>query len=229
MKLYRLAPEASHLVTDELARGVVGRHPAEAIERYLDEVSTTIDLTELDEAIDDVIASTRAHDPVIEQRAAASVHRALPLSRREAGQPGVWRFLAVVHRPDFVRHRWAYEKWTTTRSRYWSPGMRHDNNVFSRLWWIAELTRDGDDYTLTERAFSRQTIAIQVFIRRYAWHRPAVVALLEELDGAPPRVIEHVTRDLVGALGTMVLEAMSEGELRRLVGELRASSHRKAP
>lgn len=224
MKLYRLAPEASHLVTDELARGAVARHPTDAIEKYLDEAAITLDLTELEETLDDVIASTRPHDPAIEQRAAASVHRALPLPRREAGQPGVWRFLAVAHRPDFVRHRWAYEKWATTRSRYWSPGMRHDSNVFSRLWWIAELTRDGDDYSLTERAFSRQSIAIQIFIRRYAWYRPAVVALLEELDDAPQRVIEDVTRDLVGALGTLVLEAMSEGELRRLVRELRRSS-----
>jgi hypothetical protein len=152
------------------------------------------------------------------------VHRALPLTRREASLPGVWRFLAVAHRPDFVRHRWAFDRWTTTRSRYWTPGVRHDSNVFSRLWWIAELTREGDDYSLTERAFSRQSIAIQVFIRRYAWYRPAVVALLEELEDAPQRTIEDVTRELLGALGTLVLEAISVTELRMLVRELRRGS-----
>jgi hypothetical protein len=102
--------------------------------------------------------------------------------------------------------------------------VRHDSNVFSRLWWIAELTRDGSDYSLTERAFSRQSIAIQVFIRRYAWYRPAVVALLEELEDAPQRAIEDVTRNLLGALGTLVLEAMSVAELRTLVQELRRAS-----
>lgn len=224
MKLYRLASEASHLVTDELARGTVDRHPRDAYERFLDESTTPLELDALDEAIEEVIGTTARHDTAIEQRAAAPIHRALPLTRREAAQPGVWRFLAVVHRPDFVRHRWAVEQWGTTRSRYWTPGVRHDSNVFSRLWWIAELTREGDDYSLTERAFSRQSIAIQIFIRRYAWYRPAVVALLEELEDAPQRTIEEVTRELLGALGTLVLEAMSVTELRTLVRELRRGS-----
>jgi hypothetical protein len=179
--------------------------------------------------IDDIIESTPRHDPVIEQRAAAGVHRALPLSRREAALPGVWRFLAVAHRPDLVRHRWAMERWATTRTRFWTPGMRHDSNVFSRLWWIAELTRDGDDYRLTERVFARQTIAIQIFVRRYAWDRAAVVALLDELDDAPPRVIERVTRDLVGAVAARVLEAMSSTELRDLIRALRRDADRALP
>ncbi len=224
MKLHRLAPEAHVLVTEALARGVIERHPAATVEPYLDECVEAVDLDDLDLVLDEIITTTERHDPIIERRAAAAVHRALPLSRREASNPGVWRFLAVAHRPDLVRHRWAIEGWSTTRSRYWAPGMRHDSNVFSRLWWIAELTRDGDDYALTDRVFARQTVAIQIFIRRYAWHRPAVVALLDELDEAPPRAVEHITRDLLGALGTLVLEAMSPVELRSLVRELRAAA-----
>jgi hypothetical protein len=48
-----------------------------------------------------------------------------------------------------------------------------------------------------------------------------VFALLDELEDAPQRVVEHVTRDLLGALGTLVLEAMSVAELRTLVRDLR--------
>lgn len=102
--------------------------------------------------------------------------------------------------------------------------MRHDSNVFSRLWWVAELTREGGDYALTERVFARQSIAIQVFVRRYSWHRPAVVALLDELEEASPRVVDRVTRDLVGALGTLALEALSLHELRALVRALRVAA-----
>lgn len=224
MKLHRLAPEGHCLVNEPLARGELDRHPPETFERFLDPSSEPLDLAALDTALDEVIAATPRHDPAIEQLAAARVHRALPLSRREAAQPGVWRFLAVVHRPDFVRHRWAVEAWATTRTRYWSPGMRHDSNVFSRLWWIAELSRDGDDYSLTERIFSRQALAIQIFIRRYAWHRDTVAALVEVLDDAPPRVVEQVTRDLVGLLGTVVLESLDGGELRAMVGQLRKAA-----
>lgn len=229
MRLQRLAPEAHFLVTEALARGDIVRHPQPAYERFLDTAPEAVDLDELDHALDEIIGTTQQHDPVIEQRAAAAVHRALPLSRREAAQPGVWRFLAVVHRPDLVRHRWAMERWATTRTRFWSPGMRHDSNVFSRLWWIAELTQHDGDYTLTERVFARQTIAIQIFIRRYAWDRSAVAALLDELEGAPPRVVEHVTRDLLGALGTLVLEAMRPSELRDLVRALRRDANRALP
>jgi len=102
--------------------------------------------------------------------------------------------------------------------------MRHNSNMFSRLWWIAELSRDGDDYTLTDRIFSRQSLAIQIFIRRYAWHRDAVAALVEVLDDAPPRVVEHVTRDLVGSLGTVVLESLDGAALRAMVAQLRATA-----
>lgn len=226
MKLHRLAPEAQCLVTESLASGAVDRYPLSAYERFLDESAEPLDLDALDQALDDIVATTPRHDGVVEQRAAPAVHRALPLTRREASQPGIWRFLAVVHRPDLVRHRWAADRWATTRTRYWTPGMRHDSNMFSRLWWIAELTRDGDDYALTERAFSRQTLAIQVFIRRYAWHRDAVAALLDVLDDATPRVIERVTRNLLGALGTLVLEALTPADLRTLVGDLRRDAER---
>lgn len=226
VKLYRLAPEAQCLVTEEFASGHLDRYPLSAYERFLDDSAEPLALDGLDQVVDEIVSTTPRHDGIVEQRAAPLIHRALPLSRREASQPGVWRFLAVAHRPDLVRHRWAVERWTTTRTRYWSPGVRHDSNVFSRLWWIAELTRDGDNYALTERVFSRQTLAIQIFIRRYAWHRDAVVALLDGLEAAPTRVVERVTRDLLGALGTLVLEALTPADLRALVGELRRDAER---
>lgn len=229
MRLHLLSPEGQCLVTEALARGQLDRHPASAYERFLDEAPTRLELDDLDQALDEVISSTRPHEPAIERRAAPLVHRALRLTRRDAALPGIWRFLTVVHRPDLVRHRWAVEQWSTTRTRYWSLGLRHDSNVFSRLWWIAELTHDGDDYELTERAFSRQGLAIQIFIRRFAWHRPAVAALLDELEDAHQDVIERVTRELAGALGTLVLEAMTPAHLRALVRDLRDDAERATP
>lgn len=170
--------------------------------------------------------STQRFDPAIEQRAVSTVHRALRLTRRQAAQPGIWRFLTVVHCPQLVRHRWQVEGWSATRSRYWTPGVRHDSNVFSRLWWIAELTRDGDDYGLTERVFSRQTLAIQIFVRNYAWNRRAVAALVDVLEDAQSAVIERVTREFLGVLGTLVLEALATAELRAMIADLRRDAER---
>jgi len=222
VKLHHLVPDGHVLVTEALARGDLDRHPPEVYAELLDECHPALDLDDLDRALDQVIAETPRHDPVIEQRAAAVVHRALPLSRRAAAQPGLWRFLAVIHRPDFVRHRWAFEAWSTTRSRYWTPGVRHDSNVFARLWWIAELTRDGDDYRLTAEVFARQTLAIQLFVRRFAWHRPALAAAVAVLADAAPREIELVARDLAGALATRVVELLDEAALRDLLAALLA-------
>ena len=39
-------------------------------------------------------------------------------------------------------------------------------------------------------------------------------------------MIERVTRDLVGALGTLVLEALTPADLRALVSELRREAER---
>lgn len=226
MRLYRLVDEGHVLVTEALARGEIDRHPPEVWREFLDEFEPAIELDALDHELDIIIATTPRHESVVEQRAAPVIHRCLPLSRRDAARPEIWRFLAVVHRPDLVRHRWAFEAWATTRARYWSPGVRHDSNVFARLWWIAELTRDGDDYTLTERVFERQTLAIQLFVRRYAWHRPLVAAATDVLAEAAPREIEHVTRALAGALATRVVEAMAGPVLRDLIAELLAEARR---
>ena len=94
--------------------------------------------------------------------------------------------------------------------------------MFARLWWIAELTRDGDDYRLTAEVFARQTLAIQLFVRRFAWHRPALAAAVAILADAAPREIELVARDLAGALATRVVELLDEAALRTLIAALLA-------
>ena len=225
MRLRRLVPEAQFLVTQDLASGVLPFHPDESYAAYLEEAGQALDLRVLDQAADDLIKAIPRHAAGFDEAAAPLIHRALPLTRREAAQPGIWRFLAVAHRPDLVRHRWEVRSWDTTRTRYWSPGVRHDSNLFSRLWWIAELTRDGTDYTLTQRVFSLQAYAIQIFVRSYAEHRPAVVALVEELEDDPSEV-EWMTKELLASLATVVVEAMDVAELRGLIRELKVARPR---
>src|SRR5690606_3886261 len=112
---------------------------------------------------------------------APEIHQSLPLSRRVASDPGVWRFLTVVHRPDYVPHRWAMRSKAQMVRRYWDFGTRPDSNAFARLWWIAELTitkdASGDPYHLTRRVLGAQPLATAIFTRTLSQYAPAVSAL----------------------------------------------------
>ncbi len=224
MRLRRLGREAKSLVTRELASGALERHSPSTYDRFLEDASVTVDSTELDAALDRLIATTTRHDPAIDRVAAPAIHRALPLPRREAALPGIWRFIAVALRPDFVRHRWEARSWATMRTRFWSPGTRPDSNAFFRLWWIAELTRQGDSYELTERVFARQPLVTQLFVRAFSQHREAVAAFTDEMGDAASDEIERVAKELNGVLGTLVLESLGREELRASIRQLRGAA-----
>lgn len=102
--LQRLHDSGRRLVTPELGRGEIERYPEEVVRGFVEPLPRVIELDALDEAITEILASTTQWESgEIDPRAAIEIHRALPLSRREAGDWGVWRYLAVVHRPDFIR------------------------------------------------------------------------------------------------------------------------------
>lgn len=223
MKLRRLGAEAYPLLTRELASGATERISESACEQFLEDVEHPLELDDLSAAVEHLLASTTRHDAKVDQLAAPLVHQALPLSRREAARPGVWRFLALVACPEFIRHRWEERSWATTRSRYWSLGTRPDSNAFARLWWIAELTRDGASYALTEDVLARQPLATQIFVRKFSSYRPAVAAFAHVMRAATPAEIERVAKELNGRLSTLALEALDEEALRALVEEIQWS------
>ncbi|MEZ4444868.1 MAG: DUF6339 family protein [Polyangiaceae bacterium] len=221
MILARLHPDARRLVTPELMSGVVDRWSERAYAELLRDADVELELGALDAAIDRVLAIHARFEPAIDAALAEPLHRALPLSRRHASDPGIWRFLTVVHRPDVVRHRWENRSLALTKRRYWTPGTRPDSNTLARLWWIAELTRDGDDYALTTRVLERPALATALFVRQLGWYRPAVAACADGLSDAPSLVIDGTMRLLGKALSTIVVESRREEELLSLVTELR--------
>lgn len=220
MRLRGLGPTGRALVTRELASGQLQRHPEQAWKDHLVEVDAKLELDELDQAIDQLLATTPEHSSAIDRVAAVVVHRSLRLTRRQAVDPAIWRFLTVVHRPEFVRHRWELLSWSAMRDRFWRAGTRHDSNAFSRLWWIAELTAIDGDYSLTERALSSQSVAIGVFARSFAHYRPAAAACIEALEGQPTWVVESCLRRFNAYLSTIVLESRSTAQLRERLDEL---------
>jgi hypothetical protein len=227
--LARLGASARRLVTLELGLGTIARHAPDVCRPHVLPLESwgagALELAELDRVLDRLIAKTERYDAAaIDSVAAVAVHRNLPMPRRIAADPGVWRWLAVVHRPDFVRHRWELRAWATMRDRFWKAGTRPDSNVFARLWWIAELSRTGDDYTATERLLRSQSLANAVFVRRLSDHAPFVHACARVLVDQPSYVIERVLARFNMMASTMPVEGrgveqIADG-LERLVEEV---------
>jgi len=104
---------------------------------------------------------------------APRVHATLRLTRREAAQRDLWAYLAVVEFPEYVRWRWG-----AVLDRFLGNDTNH---ALSRLWWGAELVRNGSDYGLVETAFEVQDIPNTWFRLRAFHNRPAAIAAVRVL------------------------------------------------
>ena len=138
------------------------------------------------------------------------IHQALRLSRREASDPGIWRFLAYVAEPVYVRSRWSHDGDSPVRGRY--EGDIH-KQAFARLWWGAELFRNGASYDAVEHLFENQDLPNSCLHRPFVRLRPFAVGLIDELvlrgGGTVPAsaVINDVARNINLVMGAVLPEA----------------------
>lgn len=211
--LARLLPDGVRLATPEFVRGDVARYSEEECAALVEPLERVVLLDDLDAIVDGAIARYSVADPRLDAHLAEHVHRALPITRREAADVGLFRFLSVIRYPELVRHRWPHRSIATSRSRFLRAGVRHDANAFSRWWWGAELTREGEDYALTRAIFARSSLATHLFSRDLARCRPWLEAAATVLsDETGPEVERRL-----GAIGKMlsvrVVEAMDRETL----------------
>lgn len=135
---------------------------------------------------------------------APRLHATMRMTRREAANSGLWNFLALVVAPDYVlwRHKGVTKEGErATADRF--VGV-HYKQTFARLWWAAEMFRDGDDYGPVVSACGVQDVLNTVLRFEVIDHRPtarAVVCLLE-------RGVVRTGRDVNG-LGTAINAAGS--------------------
>lgn len=108
---------------------------------------------------------------------AARLHLCIRLPRRTAGDPGIWCWLAVSVCRQYMLHRWPFdeERRDQVLWRYTSKDVLR--NGISRLWWAAELVRDGPDYSLVPAALARVRTFQNVSELRYSWHRECARAM----------------------------------------------------
>jgi hypothetical protein len=95
---------------------------------------------------------------------APRLHHALHLTRTQASDRGLWHWLALVVCPDYSEWRWT-GRGGIAADRWYGPIHKQ---ALARLWWGAEIFRDGADYSPVERAFIRQDLPNSYL------HRPMV-------------------------------------------------------
>ncbi|MFD8996803.1 DUF6339 family protein [Streptomyces abikoensis] len=148
---------------------------------------------------------------------APRLHYVLRITRVEAADSGLWNFLAMCVAPDFVRWRWGKPQEEGHRSvgqaaRY--CGSWH-SQCFSRLWWAAELFRDGGDYRPVEIACKNQDVLNTVLRQELVLHRPAAQALVRlMLSGVTVtgRQVNGLAKLAHAASSTMIYEVLAPDE-----------------
>jgi hypothetical protein len=145
-----------------------------------------IDVTVLD-ALMKEFALRRDAGAWSDDRAAADrwlaprVHYALRLSREIASDRGAWEWLAIRYQ-DHTQWRWLDHNAGTVGEDHWF-GPIH-KQAMARLWWGAELFRNGADYRPVERAFVRQDLINSYLHRPLVRCRSLAIGILEVVS--PP-------------------------------------------
>ncbi|MFJ3229507.1 DUF6339 family protein [Streptomyces sp. NPDC086787] len=174
---------------------------------------------ELRSLVDEAMERFASERPTVSDAwLAPRLHYTLRLTRAEAADSSLWNFIALRVAPDYVRWRWGQEKngrVAVGQAARFSG--RWDIQCFSRLWWAAELFRDGEDYRPVVTACSNQDVLNTALRLDMNNHRPTAQALIELLEKGMVRTGRDVN-GLVKAAGsagsTLVYEVIAPDEPR---------------
>jgi hypothetical protein len=218
------------IVSEEFLAGDVELTEAD-LKPYLRSTGITVDLDPLEETIEREIFEDDEIGPgdeEIDREIAPTVHRVLDLTERQASQDGIWHYLTVVHFDDFVRYRWDSD----LREKFLAGGEDIYSNALHRLWWMAEITREGDDYSRTRSMLEMQELANDVADRWFARYRPITHACVDELkpsvlnqfDPANSQIASDATTRLNEKLSVVLAEGLDYDEAVALVREVRSEA-----
>ncbi|MFE4599539.1 DUF6339 family protein [Kitasatospora indigofera] len=199
----RLASLPAAVASKHLTHSVLGgreRPPAVALQRAsvplpIDEVRWNS--APVRELVEQAMARFEGSRTSADAWLAPRLHATLRMTRSEAADPGVWNFLALAVAPDYVH--WRHGRAGAAVESAVSPARytgNHYSHAFARLWWAAELFRDGDDYRPVVTACGNQDILNTTLRLAVIDHRPTAQAIVRVLaglaDAGTSRLGDHV-------------------------------------
>jgi hypothetical protein len=123
----------------------------------------------LEEAMDRFDGRRAAADGWLAPR----LHATMRMTRAEAADRRLWNHLATLVAPDYVVWRHAAGDKLIQTARFSGA---HYTQTFSRLWWAAELFRNGSDYAPVEDACRVQDVLNAIMRLDVVDHRPTALA-----------------------------------------------------
>ena len=140
------------------------------------------------------------------------LHDAIRLTRREAARRGIWRFLGVVEFDDYVRWRFggtSDDGDPTPAKLERFVGGDYSKHALTRLWWMAELFRNGPDYSPAEKGLSNQDLTNNLFKMDIAHHRPIALGAVEVLQSEGGREANALAKAMNAAATTLVVDLIA--------------------
>ncbi|MFF5635059.1 DUF6339 family protein [Streptomyces sp. NPDC012825] len=210
------ATAADPFLTEDLLTGVRGHEGvnlAKVVEP-LAEDDTRWEVEPLRSLLEDAMHEFGGSKTRADGWLAPRLHATLRLTRREAADRRLWTHFALAVAPDYVAWRHA----STSTSKINSERFKGapDRQCFSRLWWAAEMFRNGSDYSPVETACGTQELIHSALRRGLVDHRPTAQALVGVLKRgiATGREIEGLMVAISAAGATLVYDALAEDEPR---------------
>jgi hypothetical protein len=201
------------LVTEDFRRGDPATVDAGS---YIEDLNLgrEVQLAPLREVVAEAVKRFKYDPPKSDPWLGPRVHATLRLTRREAADKRLWEYLTVVEFPHYVRWRWDKidnpDK-VVPQDRFLGEDSK---NALARLWWAAELTRNGSDYKRSEIALGISRFSVSWLHLILAHHRAAALAVVDFLDnyqsgGATDTQGQVMAKATNVALRTLCLDALA--------------------
>ncbi|GGS51449.1 DUF6339 family protein [Streptomyces violaceus] len=216
------ATAADPFLTEDLLKGLRGHGGVDLAKAVdpLPEDDPRWEAEPLRELVEDAMHEFRDKRTEADGWLAPRLHAALRLTRREAADRRLWNHLALAVAPDYVA--WRHFPAPTSggaESRISSARFKGalDRQCFSRLWWAAEMFRNGSEYAPVVAACANQDLIHSALRRDLIDHRPTAQALVRIMGrgiAGTGREIEGLMTAINAAGATLVYDVLAPDEPR---------------
>ncbi|WP_405993026.1 DUF6339 family protein [Streptomyces sp. NBC_00986] len=216
------ATAADPFLTEDLLKGVQG-HAGVDLARTVEPLSPDDPRWEVEplrELVEDAMHEFRDNRTRADGWLAPRLHATLRITRREAADRRLWTHLALGVAPDYVAWRHPPVPAPGRSEPRINPARFRgalDRQCFSRLWWAAEMFRNGKDYSPVVAACANQDLIHSALRRDLIDHRPTAQALVRVLGrgiATTGREIEGLMTAINAAGATLVYDALATDEPR---------------